>query len=180
MLALSRLARAIDGMNQALGMSVAWLAVSMVCVQFLVVVLRYVFGYGSIFMQESILYMHGLLFLLGAGYTLLNGGHVRVDVFYREAMAKTKAKVDIFGVLVFLLPVCATIFYYAFPYVMNSWASLEGSTETSGIPARFILKTGILAFCILLMLQGIAILIHGLNLLLGRADDANPYVKEMR
>ncbi|MDJ0683299.1 MAG: TRAP transporter small permease subunit [Alphaproteobacteria bacterium] len=166
--ALTRVARAIDGFNQSVGMSVAWLAILMVCVQFFVVLLRYVFGYGSIFMQESILYMHGFLFCLGAGYTLLHGGHVRVDVFYREALPETKAKVDIFGVVVFLFPVCIAILYYALPYVQQSWSIGEGSTETSGIPARYLLKTAIPLFCGLIMLQGLSMVIHSVNILLGR------------
>lgn len=166
--ALTRLARLIDNINQALGMSVAWLAMMMVLVQFAVVVLRYTFGYGSIFMQETILYLHGFVFMLGASYALLHDGHVRVDIFYREASPKTKAKIDIFGVLFFLIPVCVTLLIYTMPYVQTSWANLEGSNETSGIPARFILKTTIPVFCVLMSLQGISILIHSLNVLLGR------------
>jgi len=166
--ALTRVARVIDSFNQVLGMSVAWLAMMMVLVQFSVVVLRYIFGYGSIFMQESILYLHGFVFMLGASYALLHDGHVRVDIFYREASPKTKAKIDIFGVLFFLLPVCTALFIYVLPYVQASWANLEGSNETSGIPARFILKTTIPIFCVLMGLQGISMIIHSLNVLAGR------------
>ncbi|RVU39807.1 TRAP transporter small permease subunit [Hwanghaeella grinnelliae] len=149
-------------------MSVAWMAMLMVLVQFAVVVLRYIFGYGSIFMQESILYLHGFVFMLGASYALLHDGHVRVDIFYREASPETKAKIDIFGVLFFLIPVCTALFIYVLPYVQNSWAQLEGSNETSGIPARFILKTAIPVFCVLMSLQGVSIIIHSLNVLAGR------------
>lgn len=166
--ALTRIARLIDNFNQALGMSVAWMAMLMVLVQFAVVVLRYIFGYGSIFMQESILYLHGFVFMLGASYALLHDGHVRVDIFYREASPQTKAKIDIFGVLFFLIPVCTALFIYVLPYVQNSWAQLEGSNETSGIPARFILKTAIPVFCVLMSLQGVSIVIHSLNVLAGR------------
>lgn len=149
-------------------MSVAWMAMMMVLVQFAVVVMRYIFGYGSIFMQESILYLHGFVFMLGASYALLHNGHVRVDIFYREASPETKAKVDIFGVVVFLIPVCMVLLYYSMPYVMQSWRDLEGSNETSGIPARFILKSTIPVFCVLMSLQGVSILIHSLNVLAGR------------
>lgn len=149
-------------------MSVAWMTMLMVLVQFSVVVLRYIFGYGSIFMQESILYLHGFVFMLGASYALLHDGHVRVDIFYREASPQTKAKVDIFGVFVFLIPVCTALFIYSMPYVITSWANLEGSNETSGIPARFILKSTIPIFCVLMSLQGISIVIHSLNVLAGR------------
>ncbi len=139
----------------------------MVLVQFVVVVLRYVFGYGSIFMQESILYMHGTLFMLGAGFTLLHQGHVRVDVFYREAHPRTKAKIDLFGALVFMIPVCIAIWLYSWGYVSNSWATMEGSNETSGIQARFLLKSTILGFCALMILQGISMICHAIRVLAG-------------
>ncbi|WP_259779651.1 TRAP transporter small permease subunit [Aestuariispira ectoiniformans] len=168
MKALACLARAIDRLNQTIGMSVAWLALFMVIVQFLVVVLRYVFGYGSIFMQESIIYMHGFLFLLGAGYTLLHGGHVRVDIFYREASPRKKAMVDIFGVFALLGPVCIGMMVYTWSYVANSWEILETSKETSGIPAIFVLKSAMIAFLVLILLQGLSMAIHSLRVLTGQ------------
>lgn len=160
MQALTKVAQRLDDINQAIGMSVAWFALFMVLIQFLVVVLRYVFGYGSIFLQESVIYLHGLLFMLGAGYTLLRGGHVRVDVFYSGAKPKTKAAIDLFGICVFLIPVCLTIAWFALPYTVNSWRILESSNESSGIPAVFILKSSILAFCVLMILQGVALAIR--------------------
>lgn len=157
---LAPVAKAIDRFNNILGRGVAWLSLTMVLVQFIVVVLRYVFGVGSIFLQESIVYMHGFNFLLGAGYTLLHDGHVRVDIFYREAPVKRKALTDLIGVCLFLLPVCIMIFWVSFPYVADSWANLEGSQETSGIPAVFLLKTSILLFCAVLILQGLSMMVH--------------------
>lgn len=168
MQALISFAKAIDALNQRIGSWVAWLALIMVLVQFVVVLMRYVFGMGSIAMQESIIYMHGILFMVGAGYTLLHGGHVRVDIFYREATPKHKAKVDIFGVLAFLLPVCVLLWFYSWPYVVNSWNVYEGSKETSGIQAVFLLKTIVLVFVVLIALQGISLAIHSLGVLLDK------------
>ena len=162
---LISIAKAIDSFNERLGSWIAWLALIMVLVQFVVVLMRYVFGMGSIAMQESIIYMHGLLFMLGAGYTLLHDGHVRVDIFYREATPKHKARVDIFGVVAFLIPVCILIWVYSWPYVQNSWRVFEGSKETSGIQAVFLLKTVVLVFCVLVALQGLSLLIHSLAVL---------------
>ncbi|MFD2207630.1 TRAP transporter small permease subunit, partial [Kiloniella antarctica] len=113
------LAKAIDSLNNKIGHSVAWLALFMVLVQFIVVLMRYVFGIGSIFMQESIIYMHGFLFMLGAGYTLLHGGHVRVDIFYGAASEKKQAIVDFIGTIVFLFPVLILIMIYGLPYVAD-------------------------------------------------------------
>ncbi|WP_085902979.1 TRAP transporter small permease subunit [Kiloniella majae] len=161
------LAKTIDALNERVGRTVSWLALFMVLVQFAVVLLRYVFGIGSIFMQESIIYMHGFLFMLGAGYTLLHGGHVRVDIFYGAASERKQAFVDFFGVIFFLLPVLALILIYGWPYVANSWSILESSKETSGIPAVYILKSSIIAFCALMALQGISMAIHSLAIIRG-------------
>ena len=146
----------ISSFNRAVGQSIAWLALFMILVQFTVVVMRYVFGVGSIFMQESIIYMHSLLFMIGAAYTLLRDGHVRVDVFYREAKPRTKARVDLIGSIIFLLPVSAVIFESSIAYVVNAWQVFEGSKETSGIQAVFLLKSLIMVFGLLMFLQGLA------------------------
>lgn len=168
--------RAIDRLNNRIGVTVAWFALAMVLIQFLVVVLRYVFGVGSLFLQESIVYLHGTMFMLGSAYTLLHNGHVRVDIFYREADPNWKAKVDFAGHVFFLIPVCVLIFLYSWPYVVSSWASLEGSRETSGIPAVFLLKTVVLIFCVLMILQGLAQGLKALMVMTGqlRAIDVYP------
>lgn len=164
---LAGLMRKIDGFNNSVGKIVSWLALIMVVTQFSVVLMRYVFGIGSIMIQESVVYMHSFLFMIGAGYTLLHNGHVRVDVFYREAPIRTKAIVDLFGVVFLLIPVCVLIMNSSFNYVIDSWAIFEGSKETSGIHAVFILKSVILVFCGLLILQGIAMGIRSFLILNG-------------
>jgi TRAP-type mannitol/chloroaromatic compound transport system permease small subunit len=170
--------RAIDRLNNRIGVTVAWFALAMVLIQFLVVVMRYVFGVGSLFLQESIVYLHGTMFMLGSAYTLLHNGHVRVDVFYREADPRWKAKVDFAGHVFFLIPVCVLIFVYSWPYVLNSWASLEGSRETSGIPAVFLLKTVVLLFCVLMILQGLAQGLKALMVMTGRLRAVDVYPNE--
>lgn len=116
MSSLKLTADAIDTFNERLGRITAWLALFMVLVQFVVVLMRYVFGVGSIAMQESIVYMHGVLFMIGAGYTLLHNGHVRVDIFYRGAQLRTKATINLLGSLFLLLPVVVLIWIYSWPY----------------------------------------------------------------
>lgn len=78
---MQRLADALDQVNIWTGKTVRWFALLMVLLQFTVVLLRYVFGFSSIALNESVLYLHAALFMLGAGYTLLVDGHVRVDIF---------------------------------------------------------------------------------------------------
>lgn len=171
---LSALARAIDGFSRLVGHTTAWLALIMVLVQFLVVVLRYVFGLGFIWMQESITYMHGLLFMVGAGYTLLMDGHVRVDVFYRDASPRRKAIVDLLGSVFFLIPFCVLILYVSFGYVMNAWSVFEGSKETSGIQGIYLLKTVILVFGGLVILQALSMIARAVLTLAGAEGGYTP------
>lgn len=171
MQSLYSLARGIDRLNHVTGRAVAWLTLAMVLVQFAVVVLRYVFGLGFIWMQESILYMHALVFLVGAGFTLLKEGHVRVDIFYREAPVRKKALVDLLGVVFLLVPFCILVWTVSWPYVANSWAVMEGSKETSGIQGIYLLKTAILVFTVLVALQGLSIALKSILVLNGVIDD---------
>lgn len=147
----------IDGFNRRVGQTVAWLSVVMVVVQFIVVMMHYVFGVGSIFAQESIVYMHAVLFMAAAGYTLLRDGHVRVDIFYASASPKARNLVDLVGAVTLLIPVCVLVWWTSWPYVTASWEVLEGSRETSGIQAVFILKSVILLFAAVLGAQGISL-----------------------
>ncbi len=150
------LADRIDRVNGAVGRAAAWAALFVVLVQFIVVLLRYVAGVGSIWLSESIMYGHAVLFMLAAAWTLQTGGHVRVDVFYADAAPKTKAWIDLGGALLLLLPLMLVLLWFALPYVERSWTILERSRETSGIPAVFLLKTLIPLFALMMALQGVA------------------------
>jgi TRAP-type mannitol/chloroaromatic compound transport system permease small subunit len=98
--------------------------------------------------------------MLASAYTLAQDGHVRVDIFYREANPRTKAKINLFGSLLLMLPVCILIVWVSWDYVYNSWAIMEGSQETSGIQARFLLKSAIIGFAIQMALQGFVIMVR--------------------
>lgn len=157
-------------MNLAVGRSVAWLAILMVLIQVVLVLMRYVFGLGSIMVQESLLYAHGALFLLAAGYGLATDSHVRIDIFYARASVRVRAWIDLVGTGLLPMTICAVIAWVGWPYVRASWAILEGSRETSGIPAVFLQKTLILVFAGLLFLQGLACLIRAAHRI-ARPDD---------
>ncbi len=150
------LVRVIDNFTDRFGRLLAWLSLGMALVTALIVILRYGFSIGSILAQESVIYMHGALFLLGAAYTLKVGAHVRVDIFYREFSDTTKAWINSLGGIVFLLPLCVFIAASSWNYVAESWAMREASPEPGGIPAVFVLKTLIPAAAINLALQGVA------------------------
>ncbi|MEJ1160228.1 TRAP transporter small permease subunit [Prosthecomicrobium sp. N25] len=166
---MGAIADAIDAVNRRVGRVFAWASLALVLVQFTVVVMRYVFGIGSIWLQESLVYLFGLQFTLMAGATLLADGHVRVDILYRPAGPRARAAVDLAGSLLFLLPLAGVVLWTGLPYVTKSWAILEGSRETSGIPALFLLKSGILAFTVLTGLQGVSLAIRAVQALRGEA-----------
>ncbi|WP_321344726.1 TRAP transporter small permease subunit [Breoghania sp.] len=158
----------IDRVNSTVGRAIAWAMPLMVIIQVAVVLMRYVFGLGSIWMQESIVYLHAATFMLAGAYTLSVDAHVRVDIFYREARPRVRALVDTVGAAFFLVPMCFVILDYAWPYVVRSWSILEGSRETSGIQGVFLLKTLILVFAALMALQAVAIVLRGLCALTGQ------------
>ncbi len=135
------------------GRAVSWLTLLMVIVTFIVVVLRYVFDTGWIALQESITYMHAMVFLIGASWAVQQEAHVRVDIFYSRFSSKTRAWIDMLGCLLLLLPVMVFIGWISWEYVIDSWEVLEGSREAGGLPAVFLLKTLILVLAVLLILQ---------------------------
>jgi TRAP-type mannitol/chloroaromatic compound transport system permease small subunit len=153
---MSALAGRIDRLNAAIGHGAAWLALAVVLLQFALVVARYLFGLGSVWLTETVIYAHATLFMLAAAWTLSAGGHVRVDIFYAEASARTKALVELIGALLLLLPFMFVLIWLSVPYAARSWAILEHSQETSGLPIIFALKTLIPLFALLMALQGVA------------------------
>ncbi len=167
---LAAVLRWIDWINERVGRVVSWLTLTMVIVTFLVATLRYLFNIGWVWMQESYVWMHGTVFMVAMGYTLLHEGHVRVDIFYRSSSEKFKAFVDLVGTLFLLLPTVAIISWVAIPYVALSWHRLEQSREAGGLPGLFLWKTTMLVFCILLGLQGLALAVRSLLVLTGHRE----------
>jgi TRAP-type mannitol/chloroaromatic compound transport system permease small subunit len=159
------LADCIDRLTTGIGRAVAWLALAVVLLQFALVVARYLFGLGSIWATETVIYGHATLFMLAAAWTLRAGGHVRVDVFYAEASPRAKAIIDLVGSLLLLLPFAAVLVWLSVPYAVRSWAILERSQETSGLPLVYLLKTLIPLFALLMALQGIAQAIRAIQAL---------------
>jgi len=170
--ALAHLVRAIDRMNELIGRAVSWLTLAMVLITFSVVVMRYGFAWGRVWIQESYVWLHGIVFMLGAGYTLLHNGHVRVDIFYRPGSARFKAWVDLFGTLLLLAPVIVFVAIVTWPYVVESWSKLEASREAGGLPALFLLKSVILGFCGLILAQGLSLAARSILVLAGHPEFA--------
>lgn len=155
----------LDRFSDLTGRLTAWLTLLMVLVTFVVVVMRYVFDSGLIWLQESVLWMHACVFMLGAAYTLRHEEHVRVDIFYRDMSDRRRALTDAAGVVVFLLPLCAFLAFKAWDFVAASWAIREVSRESGGLPYPLIplLKTVILVMPIAVSLQGLSLLLHSIR-----------------
>jgi TRAP-type mannitol/chloroaromatic compound transport system permease small subunit len=151
-----RLIRLIETVTRSIGGAARWFALGLVVVTALIVVQRYVFGFASTKLQESVIYMHALLFLLASASALLSGGHVRVDVFYSKASDKAKAWIDLFGTYLALIPMSALILWSSTGYMASAWRILERSRESDGLPFVFLLKTAIPLFAILMIIQGVA------------------------
>lgn len=167
----ARAADVLDALGRHTGHAIAWLTLSLGLVGTAVVLLRYAFDTGWIWMQESLTWMHALTFMLGAAYTLGADEHVRVDIFYRDWSPRRQALVDLLGTLLFLLPLCAFLLWASYPYVEGAWRIAERSREAGGLPALYLLKTAIPAMAVLLALQGLARALRCVLTLAGRPPD---------
>ena len=154
-----RILELINKINIKLGKFFSWALLVMVILTFIIVVLRYVFNIGFIWMQELVRYLYAGVFMLCAAYTLAEDEHVRVDIFYSKLKNNDKNLINLIGSIIFLIPVCISIIFYSFTYVVNSWTQLEGSLEERGLHAVYLLKSLIWIFAITLLLQGIYIII---------------------
>ncbi|MDJ0655111.1 MAG: TRAP transporter small permease subunit [Xanthomonadales bacterium] len=159
--------RTLETISETTGRLVAWLTLAMVLVTFGIVLARYGFNAGSVAVQESVTYMHAIVFLLGAGYTLKLDQHVRVDIFYHRFPPRRQAWVNLLGVLLLLLPTCGFILWTSLDYVVASWTANDGhgeaSREAGGLPWVYLLKTLIPLFCVSLILQGVALALSSLR-----------------
>jgi len=177
---LAKTVKVIDGITELTGKLISWFTLFMVLLTFTIVVLRYGFNLGWVAMQESVLYFHGLTFMLGAAYTLKDGGHVRVDIFYQKFSHRGKALVNLLGAIFLLLPVCIFIFYISFDYVAIAWKIMEKSPEAGGLPLVYLSKSFILLFSISLSLQGIAEICRNLSILLSNSSDLHSLNTEVK
>jgi len=156
-----------DRISTVTGKASAWLTLFMVIITFVVVVMRYVFDAGLIWLQESVIWMHAIVFMMGAAYTLQQEDHVRVDIFYRTMSAKRRAWIDLVGVIIFLWPLCLFLGWASYDFVAASWAFREASRESGGLPYPLIplLKSVLLLMPIVVALQGGSLLLCSLSTL---------------
>ncbi|MGP9822227.1 TRAP transporter small permease subunit [Salinarimonas sp. NSM] len=162
--------RAFSGVNRVVGNVFSWLALAIVVVCFTVVLQRYVLSTTQVWMQDLYVWLNGAMFTAVAGFALLRDDHVRVDIFYRPATVRRKALIDLIGVVIFILPYCWVMYAYGMPWIERSWRLTEGSPNVGGMPGYFVLKSFILVFAALILLQGIAMISRSILILGGRED----------
>ena len=172
----------LDRLSEWFGRILSIAALAIMAITVLVVILRYGFQTGhidlgaakisSIALQESVMYLHAMLFMLASAYTLKHNAHVRVDVFYRVFSPRQKALIDILGTLLLLFPTCGFIFYSSLDFVGFAWQMKERSGEAEGLAYVYVLKTLIPTMAVLLILQGLAELLRNLQTL--RSNDPHP------
>ncbi|HKJ94943.1 MAG TPA: TRAP transporter small permease subunit [Gammaproteobacteria bacterium] len=173
---LLAIARAIDTLNEWVGRIVYWLGLLMIALGVYNAVVRYVGAWiGENFSSNAYLegqwYLFGIMFMLGAAYTLRHDGHVRVDVLYATLSPRAKAWVNLLGSIALLIPFCALALYLCYDWIKFSWAIHETSSNPGGLP-RYPIKTVVPVALVLLMLQGISLAIHSAAVLTG--DETSP------
>jgi TRAP-type mannitol/chloroaromatic compound transport system permease small subunit len=163
---------AIDALCRLSGHAVAWATLATVVLCFATVYLRYVMGTGLIWLQESYIWTHVAVIVLGAGYTMMTGGFVRVDVFYSRWPVRRRALADLAMTLLLLVPFLIVFGTAVWTFWSASYASDEGSLNPGGMGNLWILKATLIGFVALVALQGLAFVLRGLLVLAGHEQFA--------
>ena len=166
---LAQIVRRVDRANQLLARWVSWLLLVMVAITAVVVVMRRGFDFGSISLQESVTYMHGMLFLLSFAGCLAVDKHVRVDILYRQFTDTRRAWVNLMGSVFLAMPFIGLLIWLTADYALSSWQVLEGSKESGGLPMLFLLKSVVPLGFIALFIQVISDAVYSLSRLLGQS-----------
>lgn len=156
---LIKMSKAIDSLIDRLGRSISWLTTILMVIICLDVIMRYLFNQSENWIVELEWHLFAMIFLVGASYTLLHDKHVRVDLFYEKFSPRKKDLVNFFGILLFLIPWTIVVIYYGWDYTANSFSFREESSQSNGLPARYIIKSFIVIGFGLLFLQGVSGLI---------------------
>jgi len=169
-----RWADRIDGLNEWTGRIIYWLTLGMVAIGAFNAIARYLDKYTGLGLSsnswlELQWYLFSLVFLLGAAYTLKHDDHVRVDVLYGTLSRRGQAWINVLGTLLFLVPFCLLVLIMSWDFVINSWATLEQSSDPGGL-ARYPIKTVIPVALVLVLLQGVSMIIREVAVLRGAAD----------
>ncbi len=170
MQSLLKFSRAVDWLNAQVGKYVIWLILLSTVISGINAVVRKAFNYSSNAFLEVQWYFFAASFLLAAGYTLLNGEHVKIDVVSSRLSKRNQIWIDVIGFTLFLTPMCLAILWYGTPFFLNGFYSGEMSSNAGGLlrwPVYLMMPVGFA----LLLLQGFSELIKRVAFLKGLIDD---------
>ncbi len=172
MTGLEKFVRGVEGLNRVVGHVVAWLALGTVLVCFATVYTRYALNTNFTWLQELYVWQHAAAIVIGAAYTMMTGGFVRVDILYGKMTPRGRAKVDIIGTLVFLFPFLIVLGIVFFNFFINAYRADENSPNPGGLANWWLLKSSLLIFVSLTFLQGCALIARSLLVFQGKEDYA--------
>lgn len=172
MTALENFVHAIETLNKWIGYFVAWLTLGTVLVCFASVYTRYALNTNYTWLQELYVWQHAAAIVLGAAYTMMTGGFVRVDIFYGKMTPKARAKVDLVGTLLFLFPLLIVLTMAFWTFFINAYRADEGSTNSGGLSNWWLLNGTLLVMAGLLFLQGCALIARSLLVFGGKEQYA--------
>ncbi len=176
---MSYFIRIIDFINEWSGRVVMWLALILFAVTAYETIQRYLFRVTSVALQETTWHLYAFLFLLGLAYTLKHDRHVRVDIFYDRMSERLKAGINLFAILVLVLPFCLLMIGFSWKFMLTAYQIGERSGDPGGLPARWILKAAIPAGFGLLLLQGLSEIFKSLSILFQDKKTASPSQKDV-
>jgi TRAP-type mannitol/chloroaromatic compound transport system permease small subunit len=167
---LLKFSNGVDWLNAWIGKWVIWLILASTVISGVNAIIRKTFNVSSNAYLEVQWYLFAGAFLLAAGYTLLHGEHVRIDVISGRFSKRGQIWIDVFGFVFFLLPVCIAILWYGTPYFLQGLRSGEMSSNAGGLirwPVYLLIPVGFS----LLLAQGLSELIKRLAFLQGLIED---------
>ena len=146
----------IDKVTNNIAYILSYMLILLIIIVFSSVFFRYVLSISYVILQELIMYIHALIFMLGISYTLKEKAHVKIDIIYNILTKENQNLVSSVGILLFVLPTSLFISYISLDMVFQSWRVLEGSSEAGGLNLVFILKSLIPITGILIFFQGLS------------------------
>jgi TRAP-type mannitol/chloroaromatic compound transport system permease small subunit len=170
------LSRFIDDVNERIGKAATWLILVVVVISAGNAVMRYSINWSSNGLLEIQWYLFSAIFLLCAGYVFKKNEHIRIDIVAGRLSPRAQNWIDVFGIVVFMLPMVALVMYLSWPVFMNAWQTGEGSPNPGGLirwPVRLLMPIGFF----LLLLQGLSELIKRVAFLAGLAPNPLEKVK---
>lgn len=155
----------IDKISHYIGKTVAWFTTILVLVVVYDVFTRYFLLESSVALQEMTWHIFSIIFLLGASYTLKEDAHVRVDIFYQKFSDKSKAVINLIGVILFVIPFCVVLIITSTNWTINSYMINEVSPDQGGLPFRFLIKAVLPLSFVLVLLQSLALLVSSIKII---------------